>query len=142
MQIKNLEKRLECLQKKYQELTTDLERERRSITSDDSGNVPEILMERMLVHKQINMTKAKIESLSKSRKVDQKQIAPGTFVKLKNHDHNLEVFLVEEQSSHPGEGYISTKSPIGKAILGKIVGEEVVVELPRGKAEYTISSTK
>ena len=36
------------------------------------------------------------------------------------------------------KGSISTLSPMGKALLGKEVGDEVVVDAPRGKITYEI----
>ncbi len=35
-------------------------------------------------------------------------------------------------------GYISVFSPVGRALLGKHVGDEVVVEAPRGKITYEV----
>jgi len=39
-------------------------------------------------------------------------------------------------------GSISVMSPMGMAILGKEVGEEAIVEAPRGRIEYEIISVK
>lgn len=38
------------------------------------------------------------------------------------------------------KGIISIESPVGKALLGKTEGDEVVVNAPRGKIEYGIVS--
>ncbi|ACS81335.1 transcription elongation factor GreA [Maridesulfovibrio salexigens] len=38
------------------------------------------------------------------------------------------------------KGIISIESPVGKALLGKIEGDEVVVNAPKGKIEYGIVS--
>ncbi len=37
-------------------------------------------------------------------------------------------------------GSISTLSPMGKALLGKEVGDEVIVDAPRGKISYEITA--
>lgn len=52
-----------------------------------------------------------------------------------------EVFtLVGEWEADPKEKKISHESPLGKALLGKKVGEKVEVEAPAGKISYTIVS--
>lgn len=40
--------------------------------------------------------------------------------------------------ANPSEGRISDESPIGKALLGKKVGEKVTVEAPKGAVVYKI----
>lgn len=52
-----------------------------------------------------------------------------------------EVFtVVGEWEADPTEKKISHQSPLGKALLGKKVGEKVEVEAPAGKILYTIVS--
>lgn len=56
-------------------------------------------------------------------------------------DGKKEVFtVVGEWEADPMEKKISHESPLGKALIGKMVGEKVVVEAPAGKINYTISS--
>lgn len=52
-----------------------------------------------------------------------------------------EIFnLVGEWEADPQQKKISHESPLGKALMGKSVGEEVEVEAPAGKMVYTIVS--
>lgn len=52
-----------------------------------------------------------------------------------------EVFtVVGEWEADPHEKKISHESPLGKALLGKKVGEKVEVEAPAGTVVYTIAS--
>ena len=52
-----------------------------------------------------------------------------------------EIFMVVgEWEADPHEKKISHESPLGKALLGKRVGEKVQVEAPAGKIVYTIAS--
>lgn len=46
--------------------------------------------------------------------------------------------VVGSQEADPMNGRISEESPFGKALLGKKVGEIVVVEAPAGNIEYTV----
>lgn len=52
-----------------------------------------------------------------------------------------EVFsLVGEWEADPHNKKISHESPLGKALLGKAVGEKIEVEAPAGKISYTVVS--
>ena len=46
--------------------------------------------------------------------------------------------VVGSQEADPMNGRISEESPFGKALLGKSVGEDVVVEAPAGTIHYQI----
>lgn len=49
--------------------------------------------------------------------------------------------LVEPNESNPLSGKISIASPVGSAILGQAVGQEVAVVTPRGKQSYVIEKS-
>lgn len=56
-------------------------------------------------------------------------------------DGNKEVYsLVGEWEADPMEKKISHESPLGKGLMGKKVGEEVVVDAPAGKITYKVIS--
>lgn len=58
-------------------------------------------------------------------------------------DGKKEMFtLVGEWEADPNDKKISHESPLGKALLGKKVGEKVEVEAPAGKILYTIIDVK
>lgn len=46
--------------------------------------------------------------------------------------------VVGSQEADPMNGRISEESPFGKALLGKTVGESVIVEAPAGNIEYRV----
>lgn len=46
--------------------------------------------------------------------------------------------VVGSQEADPMNGRISEESPFGKALLGKSVGEMVIVEAPAGNIEYKV----
>ncbi len=138
--IKDLEKRLACLQEKYEKLTLQLSKEFENSVSDENTGVFEIINERVFLLKQIDIVKAQIkamEQMSKNTKKD--RITIGTKARLENHKHVIEVSLVDNNASRPLEGYISVDSPIGRAINGKKEGDKVIVEMPSGKIPYKIS---
>jgi len=64
----------------------------------------------------------------------------GTIVTLQNHNNGGEVTyqIVGPDESNIPSGKISIVSPLGKALLGKVVDDEVVVQTPGGVKNYTI----
>ena len=65
----------------------------------------------------------------------------GSKVKLRrvDADETVEYNIVFGDYIDLDSNQISMASPIGKALLGKQLGEEVVVRLPRGDRTYTIT---
>ena len=61
----------------------------------------------------------------------------GAFVKL---DDGSEYQVVEPEAADAASRRISVESPLGRALLGKRAGDDVVVERPRGTTEYTLIS--
>lgn len=67
-----------------------------------------------------------------------KSVKLGSKVTL-HHKGKKETFtVVGEWEADPNEKKISHESPLGKALLGKQVGEEVEVEAPAGKILYKV----
>ncbi len=62
----------------------------------------------------------------------------GSRVVLKRGDENITYTIVGSNETNPQKGLISNESPLGKAILGKRVGEEVVVKTPKRKNTYFV----
>jgi transcription elongation factor GreA len=53
-------------------------------------------------------------------------------------DEELEYRIVGASEADPANNLISDESPVGKALIGRRVGEEVEVEIPMGKIKYQI----
>ena len=72
--------------------------------------------------------------------VDTSKVVIFTSVKLLNKKINKEVIykLVSETESNLKEGKISVTSPIGKGLLGKVLGDIAVVVTPNGNIEFEI----
>jgi transcription elongation factor GreA len=54
----------------------------------------------------------------------------------------IEYKLVTSEEADAAQGLISTTSPIGKALLGRIVGDEVKVHTPAGIKEFEVVKVK
>ena len=64
----------------------------------------------------------------------------GAGVSMKDLDTGREMsyMLVSPSEANPLEGKISNASPLGKAFIGRRVGQVVEVETPRGKSRYRV----
>jgi len=63
----------------------------------------------------------------------------GSIVTLTNQKEQVTYNIVGDLESNPSKGKISLLSPIGKAIAGKRVGDEVVISIPAGYITYSIT---
>jgi transcription elongation factor GreA len=64
----------------------------------------------------------------------------GATVVLEDLDSGAQVTyaLVGEDEADVGNGLLSVTSPVGRALIGKAVGDEVVVKVPSGTRQYEI----
>lgn len=142
--IKDLEKRLACLKEKYERLTRQIGGEIiNTVSQEDSIEYQQLIEERELIEKYMQKVEKQlfsVEHQTVSMK-DSDEIDLGKIITLKNSDHSLTFRLVEEIFSSD-EKQISTKSPIGKAVQGKRVGETVKVTTPRGKIQYVVKAVE
>ena len=53
-------------------------------------------------------------------------------------DEECEYRVVGSTEANPLEGKISDESPFGKALLGKKIGDEVIVDAPAGELKFKI----
>ncbi len=68
-------------------------------------------------------------------------VVVGSTVVIQNEGNAKETFyIVGEKEADPRNGKISHKSPIGKSLMGKGVGDTAVAETPGGKLEFKILS--
>ncbi len=69
-------------------------------------------------------------------------VSVGTSVKVKVNGSKHEYHIVGDWEADPMEQKISHTSPLGKALVGKKVGERVEVDAPAGKITYEILEIK
>lgn len=88
--------------------------------------------------------------LSGSEIIDVRKIAPtgrvifGTTVSLINieTEEAVRYQIVGEDEADVSAGKISVSSPIARAIMGKEIGDEIVVKAPAGDIEYEIDEVE
>lgn len=140
--IRNLEERLACLEGKYNQLTDQLEEQRgNSSSNEETLDYHHILEERHIVERYIQKLTVRLSEEEKNPDETGRKdtIGPGKLILLVNNNHKLKLQFVQKVYSTE-EKQISIDSPIGKAALGKRVGESIVVNTPKGKIQYKIAS--
>jgi len=86
---------------------------------------------------------AELESVIKNaivieNKTQSKEVVLGAKVKVSINGNESIFHIVGEWEADPKNQKISHGSPLGKALLGKKIGEEVTVDAPIGKVVYKI----
>ncbi len=81
-------------------------------------------------------------SLVNMSNIPRDKAALGSTVKVydSTKDEQIEYKLVTSEESDVSKGLISTTSPIGKALIGKKVGDTTTVVTPTGKRELEVLS--
>jgi transcription elongation factor GreB len=74
---------------------------------------------------------------------DPEKVALGAWVQLRSREGAEETFqIVGVEEADPGEGRISSASPLGRALLNRRKGEKVHFRIPAGQRELTILSVR
>ena len=89
---------------------------------------------------------AEIEEILSNYVVIEEEEKDGDFIRLgstvtvldKEFNEEEVYQVVGSQEADPMNGLISEESPFGKALLGKVVGDDVVVEAPAGVLRYQV----
>jgi transcription elongation factor GreA len=104
----------------------------------DAAREAQALLELRISKLEDVIAKARIVDGSK---LDLSKASILTTVKIKNVSNGatMKYTLVAENEADLKAGKISVDSPIGKALLGKKVGEKVDVQVPAGKVTFEVS---
>lgn len=74
------------------------------------------------------------------KKSSNSEVSLGSKVELKTETKQVFYTVVGPVEADPLEGKISNQSPIGEALMGKKIGDEVTVSTPKGDIVYHIAS--
>jgi len=68
----------------------------------------------------------------------------GSVVSVTNLDTNktFDYTLVSAREANAAQQRISVESPVGRQLLGRRVGEEVLVSTPRGESRFRVEAVK
>jgi len=94
------------------------------------------------VNARLNQLKGRLAEMSMIdfSKIPHDKVGLGSTVVVLDtkRDEELTYYLVTTEEADAANGKISTTSPIGRALLGKVVGDEVRVQSPGGVKELEI----
>jgi transcription elongation factor GreA len=65
-------------------------------------------------------------------------VSIGSTVEVDADEGRISFTIVGSTEAKPADGRISNESPVGRALLGKKVGDKVVVKVPAGDVFYTV----
>lgn len=92
-------------------------------------------MEGRISELEVLVNKAKVVKVKKGRTT----VGVGSTVTVHIGKSKHTYKIVGEWEANPAEKKISESSPLGTALIGKKVGEEIEVEAPAGKVKYKVA---
>ena len=89
---------------------------------------------------------AEVEEILANCVVIEEEEAEGDYIRMgstvtvfdKEFEEEQTFRITGSQEADPMNGLISEESPFGKALMGRVEGEEIVVDAPSGPVEYKI----
>jgi transcription elongation factor GreA len=97
-----------------------------------------------MLEMKINKLKAELASakIIDTSKLDKNVVQILATVEMENKQNGakMKYTIVSESEANLKEGKISSRTPIAQGLLGKRVGDEVVIQIPRGEIHLKIVS--
>lgn len=109
------------------------------------GDIPENFPYHAAVERQ-QTNESRIQDLEKIMKnvkiktEETSQIILGSSIKLKINERIIDLILVDQETlqRNPKQGFISDKSPLGRKLINKKIGDEIIVNAPIGQLVYKV----
>ena len=134
-----LTEQLNDLKEKQNHLITQIEDVAQPDESGEDGLATQLKEELEVVNDKIGEIEEALETSEIiSDKINSSSIQVGSKVKLKIASSTKEFHIVNHLESDPTTNKISDESPLGKALIGKKINEEIEVDAPVGKIIYKI----
>lgn len=138
-----LSQQLIDLKKRQDHLIGQIEEVAQPDESGEDGLVTQLKEELELTNSKISEIEEGLEvSEIISDKINCDSIQVGSKVKIKVSSATKEFHIVSHLESDPSVNKISDQSPLGMALIGKKINDEIEVEAPVGKITYKIVSIK
>jgi transcription elongation factor GreA len=138
---KQLNQQLVDLKKKQEHLINQIEDVAQPDESGEDGLVTQLKEELEVTNNkldEIEETLVSSEIINDNTSFDSIQV--GCKVKIKIAAGTKEFFIVNQLESDPTLNKISDQSPLGKALIGKKINDEIEVNAPVGKTLYKVIS--
>jgi len=101
----------------------------------------QVVVEAKILQLEQTLSRAKILK-KEDMAVDKITILSQVKLKDLNRDLEVEYILVSPQESDSRENKISTASPVGKALLGRKIGDVIEIRVPAGLLKYQVMDLK
>jgi transcription elongation factor GreA len=129
------------LKKKQDHLISQIEDVAQPDESGEDSLVTQLKEELELTNNKIDEIEESLEiSEVISDKVRSDSVQVGSKVKIKVSSSTKEFHIVSHLESDPASSKISDQSPLGKALIGKKINDEIEVDAPVGKIIYKVVS--
>lgn len=138
-----LTQQLVDLKKKQDHLISQIEDVAQPDESGEDGLVTQLKEELELTNNKIDEIEESLEiSQVISNKVNCDSIQVGCKVRIKVSSSTKEFHIVSHLESDPSANKISDQSPLGMALIGKKLHDQIEVDAPVGKIIYKVVSIK
>jgi transcription elongation factor GreA len=122
------------------ELTERLRAAREDGDLEDNPVLGDLLEEQSQLEQRISLLEARLRSAEIVAPVDDGRAGIGTLVRVRDlvADSTHEYELVGALESDVGRGRVSVEAPVGRALVGRLPGERLDVDTPRGVIELEL----
>ena len=140
--LKRFESEIQALERELSnELPKEIKRARELGDLRENAEYQAAKERQSFVQARLSMLHKRVSELSLLNldRMPEDRVAVGSTVHLEEVDGDTVVYrLVMPEDADPDKGWISTASPIGKALMGKEEGDEVEVPTPSGVREFEL----
>lgn len=137
---------LEKLQKEFETLTAErpdavmhLKKARELGDLSENGYYKASRAKLSFIDSRLFHLKRILKTISIIEATSNEVVGIGCHVVIKNESIEKSYQIVGGIEANPSQGRLSNVSPIGKALLGKKVGDSVTISTPKGMTTYTIA---
>ena len=139
--IKRFEDEIAVLERELtQELPKEIQRARELGDLRENAEYAAAKERQRFVEARVSMLRTRVSQiqLMNLEKIPKDKAGFGSKLTLVEHGKQILVELVMPEDAAPERGLVSVASPIGRALVGKEAGDEVVAPTPGGTREFEI----